>query len=304
MTAAEAFVSKNLPTTQGLDLLGEIIAWNLPENTVVPYADLINYLRVAGLDEKVAREMRPRHAFARAAKQLAEQRIIRCIEDKPHKMRFQFTKEDRVGQGSAEFVYNKETILELDKDTGAILSEDGNSVTLVAEASRLLEKARNERLTADISRYIMVLFERQADLFPVRNAGGVYFVPQQHIAFVQQIQTLVEQLNGNVTRFPVPKGTQQGNKSVREAVQTGLQTLIEEHLKAVEDFGTDNRPSTLEKQVAKIEQTKFKIEAYAEYLGDQQDKLKVNLAAVSVNLQAKLAEVLKFRAEKGQNPNV
>lgn len=302
MTVTDTKNLVNGISRQTTELLGEVIAWNLPENTLIAYSDLVRYLDEAGLDKSVAREMRNRHAFARAAKQLAEERIIRCIEDKPGLMRFQITKEHRDSLKDL-FDYKHETVLQLDKDTGNILSEDGNSIALVAEAKRLLDKAKSERNTADITRYIQVLFQRFADLFPVRNAGGVYFVPEQHIGFVERVEQFVGRLNGNVTRFPVPKGTQQGNKSVQEAVQQGLQVLIEEHLQAVNDFGTDTRPSTLEKQAAKIEQTKFKIEAYAMYLEDQRDRLNANLATVSVSLRQKTEEILKYRSEKGQNHN-
>src|SRR4051812_37660159 len=119
MTAAQAFVETLNLNRQTYKLLGEVISWNLPVNTVVGYQDLLTALRNAGLDEKVAREMLPRHAFSRAAKVLAEQRIIRCTEDAPNKMTFQFTKE-HLDQQKARFQYEYETTLELDKDTGRI----------------------------------------------------------------------------------------------------------------------------------------------------------------------------------------
>jgi hypothetical protein len=297
---------------QGLELLGEIITWNLPDNTVVSYQDLLTALRVSGLNEKVAREMLPRHAFSRAAKHLAEARIIRCTEDKAGEMLFQFTKE-HLDKQAGLFKYDYETTLKLDKDTGVISHADSGQTTantvgmgsigdLVRNAQELLDKAKGERITADITRYIKVLFERQADLFPVRNAGGVYFVPQRHSAFVDQIEQFVGQLHGSVTRFPVPAGTQKGNKSVQEAVQQGLRVLVDEHLAAVNEFGTDTRPSTLEKAARRIEETKFKIEAYAEYLADQRDQLAVSLATVSLSLRQKTEQILQYRADnkKGQ----
>jgi len=300
MTAAELFVQNHNITRQSYALLGEVISWNLPENTVVSYADLKQALAVAGLDDKVAREMLPRHAFARAAKQLAQQRIIRCTEDKPHLMTFQFTKEF-LDENAGRFQYQYETTLQLDKDTGQITqpyldTPELAGRALVTEAQRLLDKAKGERNTADITRYIMTLFTKQADLFPVRNAGGVYFVPEQHVDFVEKIERLLTQLNGAVTRFPVPAGTKQGNKSVREAVQQGLQTLIDEHLKAVDEFGSDTRPSTIERAARKIEEAKFKIESYAMYLEDESQKLNASLAAVSVTLRQKMEQVLAAKS--------
>ena len=48
-------------------------------------------LREAGLDEGVARELAPRHAFARACRKLSERRIIRPIAEDADTIRFQFT---------------------------------------------------------------------------------------------------------------------------------------------------------------------------------------------------------------------
>jgi hypothetical protein len=300
MTAAQAFVQSIGINRTAYTLLGEVISWNLPENTIVSFAQLKQALLVAGLDEKIAREMLPRHAFARAAKQLAQERIIRCTEDSGHTMKFQFTRE-YLNTASGQFVYDYETTLQLDKDTGAVQPDysvpvGGHSSDLARQAQQLLDKARQERTTADITRYIMTLFSKQADLFPVRNAGGVYFVPEQHIGFVDKVETLLTALNGTVTRFPVPAGTKQGDKSVRDAVQQGLQTLIDEHLKAVDEFGTDTRPSTIERAARKIEEAKFKIESYAMYLEDESQKLNASLAAVSVTLRQKMEQVLAAKA--------
>jgi hypothetical protein len=83
------------------------------------------------------------------------------------------------------------------------------------------------------------LFERQADLFPIREKGGCYFSPVEHTAFVDRIDRLLQTLRGKLRRFPVPAGTPQGDRSVREAVAAGLATLIAEHEAAVESFGND-----------------------------------------------------------------
>lgn len=298
---AQTYAQMNNITRNTHTLLGEVIAWNLPDNTTIPYTDLLDALRAAGLNEKVAKEMLPRYAFVRAAKELADQRIIRQVADEGGVLTFQFTREYLDKQDN-QFHYQYETALDLDKTTGKITPHDPadrfqTSVdTLITRAQALLEKCKNERLTGDITRYLKILFNKEADLFPVRNAGGVYFVPEQHMAFVDKIETLVTTLHGNVTRFPVPVGTKAGDKSVQQAVSQGLQQLIDEHLMAVDQFGTDTRVSTIERHVNKIEQTKFKIEAYAGYLADQQEKLLTSLKTVSLTVRQKLEQVLAAQA--------
>src|SRR5262249_34452607 len=62
--------------TPGTKPLGEINPWTCG-GIKVRHLDLVNALRAAELDETVARELPPRHAFTRACKKLSEARIIR-----------------------------------------------------------------------------------------------------------------------------------------------------------------------------------------------------------------------------------
>src|SRR5262249_43252004 len=65
-----------LEAPPGTPLLGEVITWNAG-GVKVKHVALVEALRDAGLDEKVARELAPRHAFTRACRKLGEKRIIR-----------------------------------------------------------------------------------------------------------------------------------------------------------------------------------------------------------------------------------
>lgn len=286
-------------TRANFTLLGEAVSWNLAENTKVSLDELKQALQVAGLDHDIAKELKNRYAFARAAKQMAENRIIRCTKDEPHLMLFQFTQE-ALDEAAGRFTYNFETTLQLDKDTGSITSEDPNAGQLVQLASELLAKAKVERLTNDITQLIMRLFDKQADLFPLRNAGGVYFVPERHMNFVDSIEKFVTGLGGNITRLPIPAGTKNGDKAVKEAVTSGIQALINEHLAAVEEFGNDTRPSTLSKAQAKVEATAFKIEAYASLMEDSKERLDQSLNAARLQLRQKTAEIMSYRAQAKQ----
>src|SRR5437868_7930373 len=55
-SAREQFIESQ----KGAPLHGEIITWEVPPGTV-KHLDVVNALRDAGLDEKVARELLPRH---------------------------------------------------------------------------------------------------------------------------------------------------------------------------------------------------------------------------------------------------
>ena len=148
---------------------------------------------------------------------------------------FQFTKESREG---GRFQYELETLVTLEKETGKVSCPLPGLATLAQEHLDECIAARNG---GDITRMIQKLFERQADLFPIRERGGVYFTPAEHASFVDRVQAFLGKVNGRLSRFPVPAGTPHGDKSVKDAVAGGIATLIEEHRAAVATFGTDTR---------------------------------------------------------------
>ncbi|OWK40127.1 hypothetical protein FRUB_05046 [Fimbriiglobus ruber] len=62
---------------------------------------------------------------------------------------------------------------------------------------------------------IQKLFDRHADLFPVRPQGGCYFAPHRHAGFVDKVQVMLGRLNGQILRFPVRPGRARGTGASR-----------------------------------------------------------------------------------------
>jgi len=282
MSAASA-VRSPIPVSlpAGTKLLGEVISWTC-SGVAVTHPALVTGLTDAGLDPAVARELAPRHAFTRACKKLSDARIIRRVAEDETTLTFQFTQETR---STDRLEYVLETMLTLDKQTGRVSCDLPGLATLAQEE---LDRAVTARTGADVTRVVQKLFERHADLFPVRPAGGVYFVPERHTAFVRKVQSLLGKLGGQVLRFPVPAGTAEGDRSVKDAVAAGLATLIDEHRQAVARFGEDTREGTLERAAERIRSTQFKVQAYAEYLADARAGLDRELAAARDELRAKV----------------
>lgn len=279
----------------GSKLLGEIITWNC-SGTSIKHIELVEALRASGLDESVARELAPRHAFARACRRLSEARIIRQVAEDERTIEFQFTAEHREGN---QFYYDLETMLTLDKATGKVTC---GLASLAALAQEELDRCLEARTSSDVTRIIQKLFERQADLFAIREQGGVYYVPQEHTTFVDKIQSFVTRINGRLPRFPIPKGTPEGDRSVKESVAAGLSALIVEHQQAIASFGGDTRQSTLERAAERIRQTRFKIEAYAAYLAEEKDRLDAQLADASQKLRAKVEVISALEAPTQEIP--
>ena len=82
----------------------------------------------------------------------------------------------------------------------------------------------------------------------------------------------------------VPKGAVTPDPlalSVKEAVASGLETLITEHETAIASFGEDTRSDTLTRTAERIRMTRHKVEAYACYLAEEKSRLEKALAVAS-----------------------
>lgn len=273
-----------VPVGAGTRLLGEVIAWACP-GVSVTHSDLVRAIEAADLDPGVARELAPRHAFARACRRLSDQRIIRPVAEDATTVKFQFTQETREDD---RYEYTLETTLTLDKRTGGLSCELPGLATLAQEE---LDRCIAVRTGSDLTRVVQKLFERQADLFGIRPGGGCYFVPQQHAGFTDKIQVLLDRVGGRLLRFPVPAGTAEGDRSVTQAVADGLAAVVAEHRAAVAQFGADTRADTLHRAAEKIRTTKFKLQTYAEYLVGEKERLDRAVAEAEGELRAKVAEI-------------
>jgi len=277
-------MTTTFPVAEGTRLLGEVISWTC-HGVTVPHATLVEALTDAGLDPAVARELAPKHAFTRACKRLADQRIIRQVADNATTIQFQFTHESR---SDDHFEYTLETMLTLDKRTGSVTCELPGLATLAQEE---LDRCIRVRTGSDVTRIIQKLFDHHADLFSIRPQGGCYFVPNRHAEFVDKVQFFLGRINGQVLRFPVPAGTTEGDRSVKDAVASGLSALIEEHRQAVAQFGEDTRGDTLKRAADKIRTTRLKVEGYAELLAEEKARLDQAVIAAQEELRTKVAEL-------------
>ena len=278
----------------GVRLLGEVVSWSSGTQTH-KHQNVVAALQAASLNEKVARELLPRHAFSRACKKLSDNRVIDVVQDDHDTIRFQFTQRYiEEGAGEKEWQYKKECYLALDKQMGRVSCTANKE--LEQHAQNLLDAAMEERTTADISKMIQRLFDAEADLFPIREQGGVYFVPDRFAAFTDKVESFLRGLGGRVSRFPVPADTRQGDQSVQDAILNGLAGVIHDHEEAVAAFGTDTRPDTLDRAAKKIRDTRTKIEAYAEYLKDKQAELLEAVELANTHLTNKVKMLTEQRA--------
>ena len=274
-------------------MLGEIITWKI-QGVAISHADLLSGLMASDLDCDVAKELAPRNAFARACNKLDSERIIRKIAEDHAMITFQFTREANEG---GKFHYYFESLLFLNKYSGSITSEN---LELEQLAKEEFGRCMEARTANDVTRLVQRLFERHADLFSIRDQGGVYFVPEVHHDFIAKVETFVSNIGGSLQRFPIPAGSPQGDRAVKEAVAHGLQAIIDEHLEAVQKFGEDTRPDTLRRAEEKVRATKLKIEGYSFYLDKKREDLEASLQQASELLRSRMSFLIETPSEEAE----
>ena len=274
-------------------MLGEIITWKI-QGVAISHADLLSGLMASDLDCDVAKELAPRNAFARTCSKLDSERIIRKIAEDHATITFQFTREANEG---GKFHYYFESLLFLNKYSGGITSENLELEQLAREEFGRCMEARTAN---DVTKLVQRLFERHADLFSIRDQGGVYFVPEVYHDFIAKVETFVSNIGGSLQRFPIPAGSPQGDRAVQEAVAHGLQAIIDEHLQAVQKFGEDTRPDTLRRAEEKVRATKLKIEGYSFYLDKKREDLEASLQQASELLRSRMSFLIEAPSEEAE----
>jgi hypothetical protein len=267
-------------------LLGEIVTWDL-RSLEVSYTDVLQALTDAGLDPAAAKEMAPRSAFGRACKELKENRSIDKVSHARGEISFQLTKKE-IRDDRVDFDY--ECRIVLNTETGDLKCDENPVIEQTARD--LFAHAMQTRNAADVTRLVQKMFSDHADLYPINPHKGVaYFVPDAHRDFTAKIESFLTKLGGTLPRFPVPKGTIEGNASVRDAVNAGLETVLGELRESVDGFDAETRKSTMEKALEKFEVMRHKVECYGEYLDTKKDALLAELSAAKAALVEKLTAV-------------
>lgn len=286
------------------NLLGEIASWRLHENRGLKnkHQDVVAALKTVGFDDKLAKTFVPAQAFSRACSKLKSERVIDVIRDDKDDILFQFSKRQITNdkdEGGEELEYRKEAKILLNKTTGKLECRDD---TIKEEAERELSRCLEERTTTDITNIVTKIFEEQADLIPISE--GVYFVPQMFTVFTDKIQKFLELLGRKMRRFPVPAGTQHGDQSVQEAMDSHFHDLLCNMEDAINAFSLTTRDNTIGAVASKINITKTKIESYASYLQDKSKDLMDFVDDVNQRLLAKVALLTEERKNAPQESDL
>lgn len=273
--------------------LGTIVSWRVPKEVTI--AELRDGLKTAGIDPAMAADMNPQNALKRALREMKEGRVIRQLRREGDLVWFQFTQEHL---GKTEVTYNKEAELSLNTETGAVYC---SVLELQQEATRLLEEHKGKRLTSDLTRLVQRVYdEKAADLIPIREQGGAYFVPEMHREVVDKSRTLLSEIGGSLRSFDVRLGSADTSASVAESLNEYLLSMIDDFEKSCEEVTGDSTERVINNRKGSAAEIRQRMECYQGILGAWSDSLKKRLQDSETELLKKIA--IKTEDEQPEEP--
>lgn len=260
--------------------VGHIITWQSP--TSVTIAALRDGLAVAGLDAKLARDLSDYSKLARTARGMTRgsetKRIARPIEGKRAR---QLTREHKENDGLR---YNREAVLEL-SDAGTLRVD---APELVDAAVAEFNAVKERRTASDVTRLIKRVVEHAgSDLMPLRDQGGVYFVPSGHVV-VDQLAKLLGHVGGSLRKFACTMGDG-SNESIAAVVSDYLVGEIAALRESVAELDSDARADVKARRMERLGELRAKMTAYADLLAASASTVQTALDAADKMIVAKLS---------------
>jgi hypothetical protein len=271
---------------------GHIITWKVPSS--VPVASLTAAMAAAHIPAELAGDLQPRHALSRAMRDLVKNqpRIARRLpKDDFGRPRMQITLEHLNGE---RLEYSREAIVTLMDDGRVVVSDAANTADCAAlgtEVDRLLGEHLAKRLTNDLTRLVQrVVDQAGADLVPVREQGGAYFVPQGHDV-VERLRILIEGIGGRLNTFAVTLG-HGSEESIADTLAEYLLGQIKELKDSVADIGPGSRADVRNRRIQRAGELRQRLDSYRSLLAASADRVTTELERVDAQLMAAVAEAV------------
>lgn len=274
---------------------GYIVGWRV--KTVGTNLSVVrSALDAASLPASEAGELNAKQAWGRAIKSLKQDRLIDKVTDEKGVLSFQFTKKAMSGN-RIEFDYEWVVIL----DTNANTISCPENPAFLPTAKQLLDEAFVHRNAADLSRIIQRLFDKHADLIPIIPDKGVcYFVPDEHIGFLEKIETFLLCVGGQLHRFPVPKGDARATQEVSDAIFAEMERRIGELDQAIEEMTNSTRSDTRQHAFEKYQRLVLSFEGHSIRISEGHERLQQMLESVKEKYVEKVIGIENAQAEAKQ----
>ena len=267
--------------------LGEIVTWKSPKRVAV--TDLHRAMEASGIDKKFLQHMLPKSAFSRACRKLVDNRVIEKTNESEVDIEFQFTQK-HLDQLGGRIEYQFETKVKIDKQTGTVECNDPELKVMI---ERLLRDELGHRVSIDVTRMVQKVIEESGDIFPLRERGGVYLVPDAYRETIDKIDNMFERIGGSMNRYSVDYDGGRNEKGAADAIFGKLSGMVDEFNEYVEEFDGKMTEKRNIKMTSKLNNIQTKFELYRVLLLDKAEELKSLLSDSHVKLEQKITNAMK-----------
>lgn len=266
--------------------LGRVVSWRVPKT--ISITNLRLALEAAGFSPDLAIDMSKSHAIKRALRDMSDGRVIKqLIHVDKDSVSFQVTQEI-IGEDNV--IYTPEAKVTLDTKSGEVTSD---SDSIKETAKKLLDEHMGKRMTSDLTRLVQRIYDSyKADLIPIREAGGAYFVPEMHSGLVDQSQKLLKAIGGDLRQLDVRLGHKETDESLAQQMNEYLLGLVNEFHNSIEHVSKVSRRDVKTHREEKIGELRSKLECYKGVLGGFVSGIEAAIETADKELIAKLEQTL------------
>jgi hypothetical protein len=258
------------------------VSWTPPKDVAID--KLREGLRKAGLSEKLAPDMSKRNALSRALQEMKKGRVIRELRKEEKWLYFQLTAESI---SETEATYTKEAELKLDVETGAVFCIK-DEIRIKAQAS--LNEHLHKRLARDVTSLVQRVYDDEsADLIPIRDAGGAYFVPDLHADLVNKTKILLLEIDGKLNQWSVRLGHSDTDATLAESMSDYMIGLVKEFKESIDSLSSESRSDVKDRRQGRIREIRQKLECYRGIMAGFADKIGEEIDAADQELLTKLS---------------
>ena len=277
------------------EFLGVATWWTIYQGSVI-LGQVENALRAEGLATDLVKEPSPKKAFSRAAKKLDKDHrnvFARKIRDGADRAVVGIVRES--ADAVAETLdYDQQVTAHLNKESGTLTTyqpKDGNGGDAVAkEFQESFDEFRQVLTDADLRLMVREVIRRAGGV-PLRQSGGIYFIPKSEVGTMVRVDGVLRRLGlGQMYFMRVPDGVSEKNIAWTSAEQE-IRERVERILIATDRI--EKRAKCLVKQEARFKEVERLFEAYQELTEaeEQADNLRDYLREAGGRIAEKLAEL-------------
>jgi hypothetical protein len=298
-------------------LRGELVSWSMHGRTTI--SEVRGALIAAGWTPaeaaKLAPDMRPHNAFRRVRERLerSTKRLIRQVDHSDTFWAYQLNSVSKAADRAApetaaaddatvlKEVQGIEFPLEgyfyFGKKSGRFTAGKPKDEPTAATLNAAIDAEIDLRTATDVTHIVQRLFVDRAktvldaDLFSVRDSGGVYLALSSQMDFVTRVEQFVTTLKGKFPRYRIAAGDEKSEASIRETIEGGLAGLVVEYRQAIDSLHDATRQGRIDEVAARITMLREKLACYEAFLGVTLESVRDDLSSANDYLRSKLVDI-------------